>query len=137
MTDRTGFYRMVFLVGAAYDMILGAVFFLAWRPIFDTLGIPHPETTAFLKIAAAYIFGQGLSYWYVSRNIIRNVDMVRVGIVYKFIYVGLAAYYLAIGQMPHMVFTLFAVCDLVFLVLFVACLRWEAASSTEARPASA
>jgi len=135
MTDRTGFYRTVFVVGAAYDMILGAVFFLAWRPIFDTLGVPHPETTAFLHIAAAYIFGQGLSYWYVSRNIIRNVDMVRVGIVYKVIYVGLAAYYLAIGQMLHPVFTWFAVFDLAFLLLFIACLRW--AGSPEAQPASA
>ena len=135
MTDRTGFYRTVFVVGAAYDMILGAVFFLAWRPIFDALGVPHPETTAFLHIAAAYIFGQGLSYWYVSRNIIRNVDMVRVGIVYKVIYVGLAAYYLAIGQMLHAVFTWFAVFDFAFLLLFIACLRW--AGSPEAQPASA
>lgn len=136
MTDRTGFYRTVFVVGAAYDMILGAVFFLAWRPIFDTLGVLHPENTSYLHIAAAYIFVQGLSYWYVSRNIMRNLDMVRVGIVYKFIYVGLAAYYLAIGEIPHMVFAWFAVFDFAFLLIFVACLRWAEASSPEARPAS-
>lgn len=136
MTDRAGFYRTVFVVGAAYDMILGAVFFLAWRPIFDALGVQPPGNTSYLHIATAYIFVQGLSYWYVSRNIVRNLDMVRVGIVYKIIYVGLAAYYLAIGQMLHAVFAWFAVFDLVFLVLFIACLRW-AASSPEARTASA
>jgi hypothetical protein len=136
MTDRTSFYRTVFLVGAAYDLILGAVFFLAWRPIFDALGIQPPGDTSYLHIATAYIFAQGLGYWYVSRNIIRNLDMVRVGIVYKAIYVGLAAYYLVIGQLLHAVFAWFAVFDLIFLLLFVACLRW-AASSPEAQPASA
>jgi hypothetical protein len=136
MTDRTSFYRTVFLVGAAYDMILGALFFLVWRPIYDALGVQQPGNTAYLHIATAYIFVQGLSYWYVSRNIIRNLDMVRVGIVYKAIYVGLAAYYLVIGQLLHPVFAWFAVSDLVFLLLFVTCLRW-ATSSPEARPASA
>ncbi len=136
MTDRESFYRMVFLVGAAYDMILGALFFLAWRPIYDALGVQPPGHTAYLHIATAYIFVQGLSYWYVSRNIIRNLDLVRLGIVYKAVYVGLAAYYLVIGQLLHAVFAWFAVFDLVFLLLFVACLRW-AASSPEARPASA
>jgi hypothetical protein len=136
MTDRTSFYKTVFLVGAAYDMILGALFFLTWRPIYDALGVQPPGNTAYLHIATAYIFVQGLSYWYVSRNIIRNLDIVRVGIVYKAIYVGLAAYYLVIGQLPHPVFAWFAVSDFVFLVLFVTCLRW-ATSFPEARPASA
>jgi len=136
MTDRESFYRKVFLVGAAYDMILGAVFFLAWRPIFEALGVQSPGHTSYLHITTAYIFVQGLGYWYVSRNIIRNLDLVRLGIVYKAIYIGLAAYYLVIGQLLHAVFAWFAVFDLVFLLLFVACLRW-AASSPEARPASA
>jgi hypothetical protein len=136
MTDKQGFYKAVFLVGAAYDMILGAVFFLLWRPIFDALGIESPGHPSYLHITTAYIFVQGLGYWYVSRNIIRNLDLVRLGIVYKAIYVGLAAYYLVIGQLLHAVFAWFAVFDLAFLLLFVACLRW-AASSPEAQPARA
>jgi hypothetical protein len=136
MTDKQGFYKTVFLVGAAYDMILGAVFFIAWRPIYDALGIQSPGHVSYLHITTAYIFVQGLGYWYVSRNIIRNLDLVRLGIVYKAIYVGLAAYYLMIGQLLHAVFAWFAVFDLIFLMLFVACLRW-AASSAEAQPARA
>jgi hypothetical protein len=90
MNDKQGFYKTVFLVGAAYDMILGAVFFLAWRPIFDALGVESPGHVSYLHITTAYIFVQGLGYWYVSRNIIRNLDLVRLGIVYKAIYIGLA-----------------------------------------------
>lgn len=136
MTDKQGFYRTVFLVAAAYDIILGVVFFLAWKPIFAALGVESPGHTSYLHITTAYIFVQGLGYWYVSRNIIRNLDLVRLGIVYKAIYIGLAAYYLVIGQLLHAVFAWFAVFDLVFLLLFVACLRW-AAASPQLRPASA
>jgi hypothetical protein len=136
MTDKESFYRKVFLVGAAYDMILGAAFFIAWRPIYDALGIQYLGHPSYLHITTAYIFVQGLGYWYVSRNIIRNLDLVRVGIVYKAIYVGLAAYYLIIGELPHAVFAWFAVFDLIFLLLFVACMRW-AASLAEAEPARA
>jgi hypothetical protein len=132
MTDKHGFYKTVFLVGAAYDMIIGAVFFLAWRPIFESLAIEPPGHVSYLHITTAYVFVQGLGYWYVSRNIIRNLDLVRLGIVYKTIYVGLAAYYLMINQLLHAVFAWFAVFDLIFLILFVACLRW-AASLPDAR----
>ena len=135
MKDKESFYKSVFLVGAAYDMILGAVFFLAWRPIYGALGIEAPANLAYLQIATAYIFVQGLSYWYVSRNIIRNLDIVRVGIVYKAIYVGLAVWYLIIKQIPHVLFAWFGVFDFIFLLLFIGCLRW--ASSAEARPATA
>jgi hypothetical protein len=55
----------------------------------------------------------------VYRDPPRNVDIVKVGIVYKIIYVGLAAYYLAIGQLLSSVFAWLAVADLIFLVLFV------------------
>jgi hypothetical protein len=136
MRDKESFYKSVFLVGAAYDMILGAVFFVAWRPIYDALGIQYVGNLAYLHIATAYIFVQGLSYWYVSRNIIRNLDIVRVGIVYKVIYVGLTIWYLMIGQIPHVFFAWFAVFDFIFLLLFVGCLRW-AASSAEIRAATA
>ena len=136
MTDKEKFYKTVFLVGAAYDMILGAVFFLAWRAIYDAFGIPAPPNLAYLHIATAYIFVQGLSYWYVSRNIFRNLDMVRVGIVYKAIYVGLAVWYLIIRQIPHVLFAWFGVFDFIFLLLFVGCLRWASASA-EDRPATA
>ncbi|HLE56686.1 MAG TPA: hypothetical protein VJB15_06340 [Rhodothermia bacterium] len=136
MTDKESFYKTVFIVGAWYDIILGAAFFLAWRPIYAALGIPAPDNASYIHIATAYIFVQGLGYWYVSRNLIRNLDLVRLGIVYKAIYVGLAVYYLMIGQLPHTVFAWFAVFDFIFLLLFIGCLRW-AASLAEAEPARA
>ena len=65
------------------------------------------------------MFVQGLSYWFVYRNPVGNVDIVKVGIVYKVIYSGLAFYYLAIGQLLSSIFAWLGVVDVVFLVLFV------------------
>lgn len=134
MGDKTGFFKTVFLVAAAYDMIIGAVFFFAWAPIFDSLDIAPPGNLSYLHITTAYVFVQGLGYWFVSRNIVRNLDLVRLGIVYKAFYIGIAAYYLAIGQLLHAVFAWFAVFDVIFLVLFVACLR-QAAAVQQGQPA--
>ena len=113
------FWKPFFLVAALYDGILGAAFFFLYQPLFHALSIPLPNNTSYISITTAYIFVQGLSYWFVYRNPDANVDIVKVGIVYKAVYVLLAAYYLAIGQLLHALFAWFAVADLVFLVFFV------------------
>jgi hypothetical protein len=113
-----GFWKPFFLVAALYDAILGAAFFIFYNPLFHALGIALPNNTSYIHITTAYIFVQGLSYWFVYRDPIKNVDIVRVGIVYKVIYVGLTAYYLAIGQLLSSVFAWLAVTDLIFLTLF-------------------
>jgi hypothetical protein len=114
-----GWFRTMFRVAAWYDIVLGLAFFFFWRPILGSLGVPLPENTSYLHIATAYVFTQGVSYWFVSRDMLRNIDMVKVGVIYKAIYVGLAIYYVAIGQLPHVVFAWFAGFDFIFLALFL------------------
>ena len=113
------FWKPFFLVAAVYDGILGAVFFFFYGPLFHALGIALPNNTSYIHITTAYIFVQGLSYWFVSRNLMKNVDIVKVGIVYKIIYAGLAFYYLAIGQLLTTLLAVFGVFDIVFAVFFV------------------
>jgi hypothetical protein len=117
--SQSTFWKPFFLVAALYDGILGAVFFLFYNPLFHALGIALPNNTSYIHITTAYIFVQGVSYWFVYRNPLKNVDIVKVGIVYKIIYVGLALYYLAIGQLLSAVFAWLAVTDLIFLAFFV------------------
>jgi hypothetical protein len=129
-------FRTLFLVAALYDIVLGIAFFVFWRPVLTSLGVPLPENTSYLLIASAYIFSQGVSYWYVSRDVLKNIDMVKVGVLYKFIYVGLAIYYVAIGQLPHVVFGWFAGFDFIFLVLFLRVLSKAAAVNTPGHAAA-
>ena len=95
------FYRTGFLLAAVWDLILGFVFFVFLRPMFGMLGVAFPENPSYAHLSAAFVFVQGLLYYFVSRNLQRNIDIVRVGIFYKIAYIGVALYYWAIGQSPH------------------------------------
>ncbi|MBI2847034.1 MAG: hypothetical protein HYX82_04045, partial [Chloroflexi bacterium] len=113
------FFKAVFLVAAVYDVVLGVVFFFLYKPVFNTLGIELPNNTSYIHLTAGFVFVQGVGYWFVYRNMLRNVDLVKLGIVYKAIYTAVALYYLAIGELLNAIFAWFAVFDVVFLLLFV------------------
>jgi hypothetical protein len=113
------FYRTLFLAASVYDLFLGLVFFLFYKAIYFLFGIQLPENPAYLHLATAFVFVQGISYYYVFRNLRQNIDMVRVGIFYKIIYAGVSFYYWIVGGLPHPIFAVFGICDLIFGVLFV------------------
>ena len=116
-------WRTFFLVAAIYDVVLGAAFFLLYGPLFDALGIALPNNTSYIHLTAAFVFTQGLGYWFVYQDPPANLGIVKLGIVYKAIFSGLAFYYMAIGQLLHPVFLVFGVADLLFLVGFWLFLR--------------
>jgi hypothetical protein len=114
-----GFYRRLFLVGALYDAILGLLFLAFYAPIYRFFSIPLPENLTYLYMISAFVFVQGVGYWYVSRDPLRNVDLVKVGALYKAMYVAVSLGSLARGQLPHTIFAWFAACDVLFLVGFL------------------
>jgi len=117
------FYRNLFLIAALYDFVLGFVFFAFWRPIFDhILNIPYPNYPAFYQAAAAFIFSMGIGFYFVYRNLYRNIDIVKLGIVFKLFYTGVAFYYVFVENMPG-IFAVFGLLDLVFIAFFVFFLR--------------
>jgi hypothetical protein len=115
--------RALFVVAAVYDIVLGIAFFFLYGPIFAVLAIPLPPNTSYIHITAAFVFVQGVGYGLVARDLARNHDLVRLGVIYKGIYVAVALYELALGQLISDVFLWFAVFDFMFLVLFVDFLR--------------
>jgi hypothetical protein len=116
-------WRTFFLVAAVYDIVLGLGFFFLYGPLFSALGIELPNNTSYIHLTAAFVFVQGLGYWFVYQDITGNRGIVKLGIVYKAVFAGLGFYYLAIGQLLHPVFLVFAVADACFLVGFWLFLR--------------
>lgn len=127
-----GNWRTFFLVAAIYDIVLGAAFFLLYGPLFSALGIELPNNTSYIHLTAAFVFTQGLGYWFVYQDPPANVGIVKLGIVYKAIFSGLAFYYLAIGELLHPVFLVFGVADLLFLIGFAYFLRQPSEAATAA-----
>jgi len=114
-----GFYKTFFMVAAVYDAILGAVFLLLYAPVYQFLSISLPENPAYLHMIAGFVFVQGLGYWFVSRNMERNVDLVKAGAVYKAVYVLVTLNAMVAGHLPHAMFAWFAACDALFFVWFI------------------
>ena len=112
-------FKMLFLLAALYDGVLGVVFLFFYGPIYQSLGVPLPNRPSYIHLSAAFVLAQGVGYWFVYRNMLRNVDLVKVGVVYKAAYTLVSAYYLLAGQLLHAMFAWFAVCDLLFLLAFV------------------
>jgi hypothetical protein len=116
-------YRILFLIAALYDFILGFIFFAFLRFIFEDLfRIPYPLYPAFFQAAAAFVFVMGIGFYFVYRNMYRNIDLVKVGIIFKLFYTGLAFYHVFVEKMPW-IFSVFGFLDLVFIVFFIFFLR--------------
>jgi hypothetical protein len=116
-------WRIFFLVAALYDMFLGVAFVLLGEQILGAIDLELPPHIAYIQLAAVFIFVQGFSYLLPFRDPLGNLGIVRVGVVYKVAYAGLALWYLAIGILPSPFFIPWAIIDLGFLVGFVLFLR--------------
>lgn len=112
-------YRTFFLVAALYDIVLGAGFFFLYGPLFETLGIELPNNISYIHLTAAFVFVQGAGYWFVFQDPDANRGIVKLGVIYKIAFAGLAFYYAAIGELVHSLFLVFGALDVLFLIGFV------------------
>ncbi len=54
---------------------------LAPRSLFQLLGVPAPEDPLFLRLFGAVVIALGIAYWYAYRDPIRNIAILKTGIV--------------------------------------------------------
>jgi hypothetical protein len=112
-------WKTFFLIAALYDGLLGLAFFFLYNPLFSMFDITLPNNTSYIHLTAAFVFVQGVGYWFVFQDPEGNHGIVKLGIVYKGVFALLAAYYWAIGQLLHPIFALFGILDVLFLIGFV------------------
>jgi hypothetical protein len=122
---REKFYRSLFAIAAAYDVLLGIAFtfFPAWA--FDALGIREklPAFGGYLTLLGVFVLVIGVAYFLISRgDLRRNVDLILIGTLYKLAYSATAFYYWSAGSLPHVAFAaLFGVADAIFFVFMAEC----------------
>lgn len=118
MAGKESCFKTLFLVAAIYDFILGLLFCFFYRPIFSFFNITIPTYPSYLQMAAAFVIAMGVGYYFVYRNLYRNIDLVKLGVVYKAVYSGLTGYFY-FADIANITFFWFAIIDAIFLVLFV------------------
>ncbi len=120
--------RPFFLLAAAYDIILGVVFLLAYPAVYGRFGVTLPNHPGYVQFAAAVVAIFGIGFWYVAQAPERNRDIIKLGVLLKLAYSGVVLGWWFQGQMPAM-WLPFAWIDLAFLLAFIAALRALPASA--------
>lgn len=113
--------RPLFVVAAIYDLVVGAVYFAAYRALYTAFGVTLPNHPGYVHLPAALIFIFGIGFWFVSRDPVRNRDLIKLGALMKLAFAGVVFGHLIFGSIPPM-YVPFAVIDLAFLVAFVVAL---------------
>jgi hypothetical protein len=123
--SRIKYYKNLFLIASVYDILLGIVFTLFYRSAFAFLKISDtlPKFGGYLSLIGAFLFVIGIAYYLIYRgDLIKNKDLIFVGLLYKLAYCAIAFFYFAIGQVPHILFvSLFGVIDFIMFLLMTEC----------------
>jgi len=114
--------RPLFVVAAAYDILLGLIFLLAFRQIYAAFGVTLPNHDAYVLFGAALVAVFGIGFYFVSRDPERNRDIIKLGVLLKLSYAGIVLAYHFRHQIPAM-WVPFAYIDLVFMIAFLLALR--------------
>ncbi|MBN2170879.1 MAG: hypothetical protein JW819_06130 [Candidatus Krumholzibacteriota bacterium] len=110
--------RVLFVIAAVYDGVLGLVFLVAPAAMFRWFGVTPPNHYGYVQFPALLLIVFGLLFAAVARNPVRNRNLIPYGVMLKIAYCGTVfAYWLSQG-IPGM-WKPFAIADLAFLVLFL------------------
>jgi len=122
---REKYYRSLFGIAAAYDVLLGITFTFFPAQAYGALGIREklPAFGGYLALLGAFVFVIGIAYFLIARgDLRRNRDLILVGALYKLAYSAPAFYYWLTGNIPRAIFVaLFGVADAVFFILMAEC----------------
>jgi hypothetical protein len=112
MTD-----QRMFLVGALWNLVGAGLFFLFRRQAFAFFALEPPNYVAFFQAWLALAFVFGIGYYYVSRDLYGNLNIVRMGIYGKTAFSVIFIYHVIFSHF-HPVFLSGVFIDLVFVGLY-------------------
>jgi len=117
---RSRYYQGMFLLAGAWNILAtGAVLFLLSDVKFrQEAGFPGPPDKIALQLLASCLFVFGLGYYWVSRDLSRNRDLVKLGVIGKpLVFVVFFGHALA-KEIP-MLLVIPSMVDLLFGALFL------------------
>jgi len=103
----------------------GSDFFIGYSYIFSMLNMKALNYPVILQLSLSFVFVLGVGYYWVSKDINKNHDIVKLGILAKTASFLLMFYYFISGDLPFLIFST-GIVDLLFAVLFVEfLLHWK------------
>ncbi|RPJ29978.1 MAG: hypothetical protein EHM17_01510 [Verrucomicrobiaceae bacterium] len=109
--------KVLFIIAALYDGILGIVFLCAPGRVFEAYGTTPPNHPGYVQFPAALLIIFAIMFAMIARDPVNNRRLIPYGILLKLSYCGIVLLHWLDGGIPGM-WKPFAIFDLVFLVLF-------------------
>lgn len=116
------YYRNMFLIGAIWNWAVTGTFFFGYKLIFPVFNMALPVYPVFFLMLMGLCFIFGIGYYWVSRDLTKNHDIVRLGIAGKILVFLFLLWAVAVGQI-HFIMIGAGIVDLVFAVLFIEFLK--------------
>jgi hypothetical protein len=114
------YYRWLFVFAAVWNALSAcAVLFLLSNPKFrQDAGLPGSPDTISLQLLASCLFVFGLGYYWVSRGLSRNRDLVKLGVIGKPLVILVFFAHALAHEIPWLL-TVPSVVDVLFAALFL------------------
>jgi hypothetical protein len=109
--------RVLFVIAALYDGVLGLMFLFAGRWVYDTGGTTPPNHWAYVQFPALLLLIFGAMFAMIARRPVEHRNLIPFGIALKLAYSGLALYYWLTIGIPWM-WQPFVIIDVLMAVLF-------------------
>ena len=115
---KQNYYQKMFFISAVWNWVATVPLFFGYKILFPLYDMALPEYPVFLLLFTGLCFIFGLGYYWVSRDLSQNHDIVRLGIAGKLL-VFVAFLWAGITGQIHFLWIGAGVVDLVFAILFV------------------
>ena len=109
--------RILYVIAALYDGLLGLIFLVAAPAVYNWSGITPPNHWGYVHFSAGTLAIFGYMFLAIARRPIENRNLVPYGMLLKVCYVLTVTWHELHGGVP-MMWIYFAVADTVFLALF-------------------
>ena len=110
-------WKFIFQLKAVINWLESLALLFADRWIRDLLGEKPLTNPEYLQLFVVLVFVIGIGYWWVSQDISRNREIVKLGIYAQYSVFGVLAYQTLIGNV-HPFYLIPGVIDLIFAILF-------------------
>jgi hypothetical protein len=110
-------WKYVFQIKAVINWIESLALLFADRWIRELIGEKPLTNPEYLQLFLVLVIVIGIGYWWVSQDISRNREIVKLGIFAQYSVFGVLAYQTLIGNV-HPLYLIPGVIDLTFAILF-------------------
>ena len=110
--------RVLFLICAAYDFLIGMAFLTSGPALFDQYNVPPPNHWGYIWFCCLMLMIFGLMFLAVAIRPVANRNLIPYGMLLKLAYVGITGYFWITEGIPW-VFKPFLFIDAAMLAGFV------------------